>query len=177
MVNPLSELGRALVVNDALVHCDAALVLSGEDGDGLRVRAAAELYRGGWVSKVALSGSLGPYGTHECAMSGPIALSLGVRVQDLVSIPHAARSTREEAELLLPALISAGIRSVILVTSNFHTRRARAYFRAVFGDQISVIVRAAPHDWYDPDEWWKTREGLKYFVHEAAKLILEWRKL
>ena len=165
----LTALGEHLLAQDKLEKSDGALVLSGEDGDGLRTRKAVELYKQGWVKKVVLSGVREPFGHYETDYSGPLALSLGVPQKDLLIIPSRARSTLEEANATVPQMERDGIHSMILVTSNFHSSRARRYFRRVCGDRIRVLVCPAANDYFHPDSWWQTREGMKYFVWETAK--------
>jgi uncharacterized SAM-binding protein YcdF (DUF218 family) len=165
----LTAAGEWLLAEDKLVKSDAAVVISGEDGDGMRTRAAVKLYKQHWVERVVLSGARGSFGHYETDFMGPLALSLGVPQKDLLIIAHRGRSTFEEANAVLPDLQRAGIHSIILVTSNYHTRRARRYFRRVFQDRISVVVHGADAAWFQPDSWWQSREGLKFFFFEFTK--------
>jgi len=48
-------------------------------------------------------------------------------------VPHQADSTLEEAEALIPFVREKGYRSIILVTSKFHTRRSRMIFQTAMG--------------------------------------------
>ena len=165
----LTALGQELLAQDKLEKSDADLVLSGEDGDGSRTRKAVELYKEGWVKKVVLSGARATFGHYETDFSAPLALSLNVPAKDLMVIPSRARSTFEEANVTVPEMERAGIHSIILVTSNYHTSRARRYFRRVCKDRMRVLVCPTENDWYQPDSWWQTREGKKYFLWETLK--------
>jgi uncharacterized SAM-binding protein YcdF (DUF218 family) len=165
----LTALGEHLLAQDKLEKSDAALVISGEDGDGTRTRTAVALYKQGWVKKVVLSGARGTFGHYESDYSGPLALSLGVPPKDLIVITSRARSTQEEANVVVPEMERVGIRSIILVTSNFHSSRARRYFRRVCKDRMRVLVNPADNEFFHPDSWWQTREGMKYFLWESAK--------
>jgi uncharacterized SAM-binding protein YcdF (DUF218 family) len=165
----LTALGKSLMAQDQLERSDAALVLSGEDGDGYRTRNAVELYKKGWVKKVILSGARGPFGHYETDFSAPLALYLGVPPKDLMVIPSRARSTLEEANAVVPEMERAGIHSIILVTSNYHSSRARRYFRRVCQDRVRVLACPIDDDWFHPDSWWQTREGRKYFLLETTK--------
>ena len=169
----LSAAGEWLVAGDPLVKSDAALVLSGEDADGDRTRAGVWLYQHGWVKKLALSGAREAFGHYETDYSGPLALSLGVPEKDLLILTSRSRSTQEEAETTLAELQRAGVHSLILVTSNYHTRRARRFFRNVAGKimpgQMQIIVYGARDEWFHPDSWWQTREGMKTFFFETMK--------
>jgi hypothetical protein len=60
----------------------------------------------------------------------------------------------------------------MIVTSNYHTRRTRYLCEHVFPADVHVLVVAAPDHDYDPDSWWKTREGLKIFFHEFVGMFV-----
>jgi hypothetical protein len=59
-------------------------------------------------------------------------------------------------------------RRVLVVTSNFHTRRARHIFVRVFRDSADVRVIAARDSGYDPADWWHSRTGIKSFFLELG---------
>src|SRR5262249_23649221 len=150
----LTLFGEWLIAQDPLVKSDAALVLSGEDSDGKRTRKAVQLYHQGMVRKVALSGAMGSFNHYETDFSEPLARVLGVPPGDLIVLPHKGRSTLEEARETVPPLSKAGIHSIIVVTSSYHTRRARRYFQRVArAYQISVSAAPAESDWFRPDAW------------------------
>jgi len=115
------------------------------------------------VKKVVLSGARESFRHFETDYSGPLALSLGVPEKDLMIVTHRARSTLEEANAVVPGNGACRIRSMILVTSNFHTHRAKRYFERVCKNRMTVIAYPANNDFFSPDDWWKSREGLKYF--------------
>jgi uncharacterized SAM-binding protein YcdF (DUF218 family) len=82
--------------------------------------------------------------------------------------PQRAGNTREEAEALRELVVTRGWRRVLVVTSNYHTRRARYIFRKVFPPQVAVLMISARDSDYDPDHWWETRQGRKLFFLETA---------
>ena len=167
----LMGLAGMLVTASPLEKADAAVVLGGEGCyGGCRVRAAVQLYKAGWVGKLVLSGPRLGYGVYETEFSVPLAVSLGVPKSDILAVPSTARSTAEEAQLLCPLLERRGIRCFYLVSSNFHTRRARRIFLNAGGGRLRVLACPAPDDWFLVDGWWRSREGRKIFVTETAKL-------
>ena len=168
----LTAAGRMLVGADRLQKADVALVLGGDETErGERVRAAAVLYKQGWVRKLALSGPLRGFGVYESEMSGPVAASLGVPKDDLIVLQNRARSTLEEASLLLPMLEKRGYRTIYVVTSNFHTARARRIFRDASNGRLQILAWPAPDESFAPENWWHTREGRKTFVIEVLKSV------
>jgi uncharacterized SAM-binding protein YcdF (DUF218 family) len=171
----LSGLGHLLVASDELEKADAAVVLGGEDStEAFRVRGGVQLYHDGWVRKVVLSGPVMAYGIPETQFSAPIATSMAVPEADLIVVPTKARSTREEAVFMLPILERQGIRSIYVVSSNFHTRRARRIFIHASHGRMRVLAYPTPSDWFDPGSWWRSRDGRKVFLLEWTKTVNSW---
>lgn len=168
----LVSMASLLVASDRMEKADAAVVLGGEQTfEGCRVRAAIQLYRDGWVRKVVLSGTKGMYGVYETEFSLPLAVSQGVPRSDILTVPHATRSTLEEARVLIGVIERRGIRSIYVVTSNYHTRRARRIFVKACQGRLRVLAHPAADDWFNPDRWWQTREGRKTYLIEFLKAI------
>src|SRR5262249_25211300 len=63
-------------------------------------------------------------------------------------------------------------RSVIVVTSNYHTRRARYIFRKVFPQTIEVYVASARDGDFDPDLWWTKRKSIKQLIRELVAMVV-----
>ena len=168
----LGALGAYLVHAGPPQKADAALVLAG-DGWGHRILTAAQLARDGFVPKVLVSGPDGAYGLYECDLAIPFAVKHGYPEPFFVHMENSARSTVAEAQALLPVIRRMGLRRIIVVTSNFHTRRAGAIYRKLAPD-LTILVVAAPDENFTPDGWWHNREGQKTFVVEWEKTIAHW---
>jgi len=168
----LGALGGYLVQEDAPQKADAAVVLAG-DGWGDRILAAAQLERDGWVPKVLVSGPDGNYGLYESDLAIPFAVKHGYPESYFVGVKHEGRSTLEEATALMPEIRREGIRRLLVVTSNFHTRRAGRIFRQVAPD-LTIVVVGAPDRNFTPGGWWRDREAEKTFVQEWEKTIANW---
>ena len=168
----LSALGGYLVQADSPQKADAALVLAG-DGWGNRILAAAELARDGYVPKVLVSGPDGAYGNHECDLAIPFAVKHGYPASYFVHVEHEGRSTLAEAKAVLIEIRRMGIKRLLVVTSNFHTRRSGFIFRKLAPD-LTILVVAAPDKNFTPDGWWHNREGQKTFLLEWQKTLANW---
>jgi len=168
----LGALGGYLVQDDAPQKADAAVVLAG-DGWGYRLLTAAQLERDGYVPKVLVSGPDGAYGLHESDLAIPFAVKHGYPEGYFVAVDHEARSTREEAMALLAEIRREGIRRLVVVTSNYHTRRAGRIFRQAAPD-LTIVVVGAPDRYFTARGWWGNREGQKTFVTEWEKTIAGW---
>ncbi len=167
-----TALGNFLIKADQPEKADAALVLAG-DGYGFRLLTAAALARQGYVPKVFVSGPAGSYGFYECDLAIPFAVRNGYPESYFVHMEHFARSTKEEARAVIPELRRRGIHKVLLVTSNFHTRRAGKIFRAAAPDMTFVVI-AAPDEDFTPNGWWRSRDAEKTFLMEWEKTVATW---
>lgn len=128
-----------LHVDVPLEHADVIVVLGGESGQ--RVIGAAELYHQGVAPKVFVTGS---------GDGGLIVRRLGMAGVPDAACESQSRSTYENAVLTKKALEASHPRSVMLVTSWFHSRRALAVFRDVwpevtFGCTPSMRGRHSRH--------------------------------
>ena len=168
----LSALAGYLVRAEEPVEADIAVVLAG-DFLGERVIQGAELVRQGFTGSVLVSGPGGLYGYNEAELAIPFAVRAGYPEAWFVPLSHQALSTREEAAAVIPELRRRGVRSCLLVTSNYHSRRAGGIFRAA-APELEFRVIAAGDRWFRPDAWWRSREGQKRFVMEWMKTIAGW---
>src|SRR5205807_2307666 len=80
--------------------------------------------------------------------------------------------TLEEAETLAKVVQARKWHSAIVVTSNYHTRRARYIFRHVFPRGIDVRVASARDGDFDPEAWWEKRKSSKLFMREILGMMV-----
>lgn len=147
-------------------------VLAG-DTYGNRILKGAELVREGYAPKAVISGPEGLYGFYECDLAIPFAVKAGYPASYFVPFPHGAKSTREEAADSAEELRRLGAHRVLLVTSEYHTRRAGNVFRAAAPD-LTFIVVSAPDRYFTRTGWWRDREARKTFLIEWMKTIAGW---
>jgi len=174
----LTALAEWWIVDDPLEKSQVILVLGGDDYNADRIRHAVALQRAGWAPRLLLSGApVRPY-LHESELMARDAAELGVGPDQLILVKHNVSSTLEEALALRAVLAEHNFRKIIVVTSNFHTRRARSIYLAVYqkaGTQI--IMSAAPDPVFKPDRWWQEREGRATVVFELIKSAYTWWEL
>jgi uncharacterized SAM-binding protein YcdF (DUF218 family) len=160
--------GTYLVDSAAPTKADAVVVLAG-DWLGLRVEKGGDLVREGWAPVALLSGPHQHYGKSEADLAIEWAERKGYPRKYFEGIPNLATSTEDEAALMVPEIRKRGVRKILLVTSNYHTRRSGKIWRKAAAGAFEVQVVAAPDKDLVPETWWKTREGRK-------KIFLEWMK-
>lgn len=166
----LAALGGFLVRADAPAKADAIVVLGG-DYTGRRILKACELIRSGYAPVAIVSGPPGFYDRHEDEFAIDWVVKKGCPVEWFSGFRHQATSTRREAHVFREELARRGIRSYLLVTSDYHTRRAGGMFREIVPLPITVI--AAPSDHFTPDGWWRDRDGRKIWLMELTKVITD----
>lgn len=171
----LGAMGRFLVHEQAPEKADIGIVLAG-DARGGRILKASELVKQGFVPKLLVSGPDGMYGSHECDLEIPFAVRAGYPESYFVHFENTARSTRDEAQQAAQELRKMGVHRLLLITSNFHTRRAGRMFREALPG-VEVIVVASPDPYFSPDGWWKNREGQKTALYEWLKTVASWVNL
>jgi uncharacterized SAM-binding protein YcdF (DUF218 family) len=168
----LGALGQYLVSTDSAVQADIVVVLAG-DGYGHRILRAGELVRQGLAPTALVSGPEGLYGYYESELAIPFAVQQGYPASWFVPFRNKALSTREEASAIVPELRKLGVHRCLLVTSDYHTRRAGRAFRST-APEIAFRVIAARDEFFRPGGWWRTRQSLKQGVLEWMKTIADW---
>jgi uncharacterized SAM-binding protein YcdF (DUF218 family) len=132
-----------------------------------------DLMARGFAPLVLVSSPRALYGEYEHTFAIRWAAREGCAAEKLEGVPHTSQSTAEEAAMFSRLLRERRAQSYLLVTSDFHTRRAGGIFRRAIPD-IPAIVVAAPFRHYNPDAWWQTRESAETFFYEWVKTVTNW---
>ena len=160
------------IVEDPLDKADALIVLSDDNFYADRVTRAAELFREGKAPLVVASGRrLRPNAGIAELMEHDL-VERGVPKDKILRFAHDADSTREEAEALLKLVKARRWRKTIVVTSNYHTRRARYIFHRVFPQGMEMRVASARDGDFDPQQWWEKRKSTKELMREFAGMVV-----
>jgi len=164
--------GGALVTNDAPRASDAIVILGDDNYNGDRADRAAELLKAGWAPRVVASGRyLRPYASIADLEQHDLR-DRGVPASAIVHFAHRAADTREECAAVSQLLVERGWKQVMIVTSNYHTRRAEYICSRLLPRGTELRVIAAPDSEYQPDSWWETRQGAKIFFHEVLGFVV-----
>src|ERR1700730_7781390 len=173
---PLLRLaGESWVVEDPLEQSDALLLLGDDNFFADRATRASELYRQKLAPVVVASGRrLRPSAGIAELMEHDL-IERGVPKDRIIRFPNDADNTREEALALRALVTEKNWHRVIVVTSNYHTRRARYIYRHVFPESVAVHVASARDGDFDPEHWWENRKSWKLFTRELeAILVAAW---
>jgi uncharacterized SAM-binding protein YcdF (DUF218 family) len=168
----LRFLAEEWIVEDTLDKADALIVLGDDNFYADRATRGAQLFREGKAAVVVASGRrLRPNAGIAELMEHDLA-ERGVPRDKIVRFVQDADSTLEEARALTRLVKEKKWRKVIVVTSNYHTRRARYIFRRVFPQGVEVLVASARDGDFDPEHWWEKRKSVKELTREIAGMAV-----
>ncbi len=157
-------------------HADVILVLGGGMDDS-RYWRAVELMDDGYADKMVLDAEAGgaKFGKSNADLAADFLKSL--HAEDTTICPVYADSTYGETQDVARCLAPMKVSSVLIVTSDYHTRRAFSIFKARLPQYHWSIADAfAPYEDSSPrrmpsDQWWKHRRWAKTILEEWQKLI------
>ena len=173
---------RFLITEAPLAKADAIVVLGGSANYKERTREAARLLREGRAPLIVLTNDnqRGPWSSTEQRNLYFYERSLeelqkaGTPDKSVDVLMNEVSSTHEEAELVKSYAVENGMRSVLVVTSAYHSRRALWTFSRVFRDtgiQVGLTPVAPGADSPPPATWWLTVRGWKLVPTEYVKMI------
>ena len=171
----LRALGAYLIVSSDLQAANAIVVLSG--GDESRMNEALQLYNENYARMIILTETgqtaEGYSELHSFDMR-IVLLSNGVPSGNMLITDHVVSSTRDEALAVKTIMISQQMKSAIIVTDPYHTRRALNIFKEIIKDtDIQLSIRPVHNSWYNSRTWFLKFDGWKYTILEYLKLLAD----
>jgi hypothetical protein len=163
-----AKAGSFLIV-DAPQPADVIVVLAGETDR--RPQRALELLAQGYGKRVILDvpNDAKLYSFTEIDLAQKYIRDLP-QAESLRICPIIGLSTKDEAKDADKCLRREGANRVLIVTSDYHTRRALNIFQRVIpGRQYSIA--AARNDEQFGARWWAHRQWAKTFVDEWLRLL------
>jgi uncharacterized SAM-binding protein YcdF (DUF218 family) len=164
-----------LQLADAPRPADAMMVLSGQSL--WRARKAAQLFHDHYAPRVLVSGGdideyfglLTNERVYDAELQARVLARLGVP-RDAMVLVNGMKSTRDEALAFRQYAREHPLRSVILVTSHLHSRRARWAFRhALGGVPIDVMAVEADQPHLNARDWWRHPDAALGVLNEYLK--------
>jgi len=176
--------GRWLTVEDSLSKADVIFVLSG--GLPYRAQEAGKVFAMGyapevWVSRlespVKQMEKLGVRFVGEEEYNREILTHEGVPETAIRILPDTVTNTEQEVEEAAREMRRAGKTRIIIVTSPQHTRRVKALWRTLAGDNLRMMIHPAHDDPFDADRWWGNTGDILSAVRETLGLANAWAGL
>lgn len=175
------NVGVWLIREDALAPANVIVVLSGSMP--ARAERAAMIYRMGYAPEVWVSrpespaddlAKVGVRYTGEEEYDREILIHEGVPESAIHIFPDPVIDTEQEVQEVARLMRRQGKTSVLIVTSPQHTRRVRALWRKMVGENPKLIVRAAWEDSFDARHWWRNTRDTFSVVRETLGLLNVW---
>lgn len=180
-------LAEALIVEKPLERADAIFVLGGGSVYLERTQKAAELYKNGRAPKIFLTNDNSQGGWNQVLQRNPYFVEFahwelikqGVAPEAIEILPDVVESTHDEAVLLAKTAKEQNLKSVLLVTSGYHTRRTLWTFEKVFRDNNAstrIGIESPPAGWQTPtpSNWWLSPRGWNFIAGEYLKIVYYW---
>lgn len=178
-------LAERLIVEKPLARADAILILGGSATFTERAQKAAELYRKGIAAKILLTDDGGFAGWSRAEQRNPKFVELARAALIEQNVPAGAieiiaptvEGTIDEAREFAGLAKAENLKSVLLVTSAYHTRRARWTFTRVLKETGVEIGIASPSPGIQtpmPAYWWFSVKGWKLVAGEYVKTAYYW---
>ncbi len=164
----LANAAKILIVNSPQ-RSDVIVVLAGETDR--RPSWALNLLRQGYAARVVMDvpATARIYDTTVLQVAEDYVHKLPEAVQ--ISIcPIRGLSTRDESLDVANCLAHQKVSRILLVTSDYHTRRALSIFRREMRG-LAFSVAAAPDETQFGPRWWSHRQWAKMCVDEWLRLV------
>ena len=168
----LRFMAESWIIEDPLDKADALIVLGDDNFYADRATRSVQLFREGKAPVIVASGRRLRPNAAVAELIEHDLVERGVPRDKIVRFTHDGDSTLEEAEALARLVKERKWRSVIVVTSNYHTRRTRYIFRHVFPQGMQVRVASARDGDFDPEHWWEKRKSIKELTREFAGMVV-----
>ncbi|WP_195515214.1 YdcF family protein [Paraclostridium bifermentans] len=172
------NLGRFLVESDKLEKADAIAVFSGDSGP--RTERAVELLKDGYADYLILSGGKVYDDVTMVELMKNHAIKLGID-ESKILIDDEASTTNENAEFTADIIEENNFRSVIVVTSDYHTRRSKLAMKKALentlidGEKVEVTVTPSKEEKFTT-KWWTSGNSVLMVISEYLKLMGYWVK-
>lgn len=150
---------------------DAIVAVSGGDTSA-RTASAIDLYKQGWAPKLIFSGAAedktGPSNARVMRLQ---AIQAGVP-ESAILIEEYSETTKQNAEKTETIFDKNNIRSIILVTSGYHQRRASLEFHKRSQGRVAILNHPDSNDKDWSPWWWTTERGWYLAISEFFKSML-----
>jgi uncharacterized SAM-binding protein YcdF (DUF218 family) len=161
--------GFYLSPQDKLVKADAIVVISGGETD-LRVKEGVKLFQEDWAPLIIMSGAARDAGESNAEAMKRLAVKLGIPT-DKVLVEKESRNTFDNAKFTRDILTNNNVKSIILVTSPYHQRRASLTFNRYLGDSVKIINHSAADSAWRKNGWWNNNWARKITLSELQKIM------
>jgi uncharacterized SAM-binding protein YcdF (DUF218 family) len=172
--------GTLLIAEVEPFPADAIVVLGGGGPD--RAREAADLFNDGLAPRVLITTEEAPDNYRELAELGielvlpyenylRVLNGFGVAEEDIFRIEDSSSESMDELLGVRRFAADRDWRRLIVVTSNYHSRRALLITDFVFDAEWQIAVVGSRYSEFRPNGWWREVRHVRTFLIEFQKLL------
>jgi uncharacterized SAM-binding protein YcdF (DUF218 family) len=174
----MRAIGNLLVVRDRVEKADLIFLLNGDPT--VRPGFAALLFKQGDAPAIVIARAEDSpgvkYGAYPNVTDSNVSVlkTFGIPESKIIQLrtPEGVSNTDDEAKALRAYCQQQSTHKVIIVTSEFHSRRARFIFHKVLaGDGVRIMMAPVADRKYGPNDWWKSEDGIIGCQNEYMKLL------
>jgi len=173
---------RLLIIQAPLEKADAIIVLSGSASYRERTREAAKLLLNGHSQRILITNDTtpGPWSSADqrnlffYERSFRELRAAGIPEDSIEVLPQPVTNTKDEAEVARRYAEEHQLRSILVVTSPYHSRRALWTFSRVFratSIQVGLVSPSPGVQSPRPATWWLSVKGWRLVPTEYVKMI------
>lgn len=162
----LRNLGNILYIETELPSTPVLtmIVLS---GGGDRIEYAVDLFLEGSARQMMITGGVFDGAVSNASSMAAYAVSQGVDEENII-LEHEASNTFENA-LFTKNLFQKQPQSIMLITSDYHQKRAFLTFQDVYPETI-IFNAPAPSSYWQADRWWESKKSVYLTLTENIKI-------
>ncbi|KKL77735.1 hypothetical protein LCGC14_2031910 [marine sediment metagenome] len=171
-----------ILVPEPNIEVADAILIEGWTNDQ-EIQFAVDLFKQGFGKYIFTTGyKIGRFA--DCYKSDNYAevtkeqiSKMGVEDNKIIPIIQSERGTYNEAVSSKLLFEKYNIKSVLIVTSNWHMLRTYLTYKKVFEEKhIAFYLAPVEAEMCKVNNWWKNHYGLEYLFREYLKLIYYWFK-
>lgn len=174
----LVGVARLVEVHEPPLRADVVFLLSGDGRQAGRAQHAASLHLRGFAPLVLLARPEDPpaallgFYPNDADVNVGILRHAGVpdSAIRMIIVPGGVTSTTDEGRALAWYLRRHPAERVLVVTNEYHTRRARwAILRGLGDADVEIRMAGARDPRFHAGNWWRSEEGLLAYFSEYVK--------
>lgn len=167
--NDIASCNNVITGTGPCQKVDAVVAISGGDTNA-RTDEAIQLYKDGWTSTLIFAGAAqDKSGPSNASVMRDRAIDAGVSASDIF-IDEQSETTKQNAQNTQSILQSQNSKTIILVTSGYHQRRAMLEF-AKYNPDVTVYNKPVSNDKDWSFWWWTSPRGWTLAVTELFKIV------
>lgn len=176
-----------LIVERPVDQADAIVILSGAADYSQRARGGAEAFRKGVAPLILITDDNQRGGWDDTEKGNPYFVDRmqtalikdGVPAAAIERMPGRVSGTDDEAESVIRLAAERKYRSILIVTSDYHSRRALWTFEKIArkentGLKIGLVRSPSGETYPDRYTWWLTPRGWRTVGAEYVKFCWYW---